>query len=1145
MLNRDVFERDPSKFTLMNNGVAKVRDSLSEEELKTLRFELQTFICEGQYEKGLIRLLRSFNGNLGEPEQPAAWISGFFGSGKSHLVKMLRYLWVDYEFPDGATARGLANLSPPVEELLRELSTSGKRHGGLHAASGTLGSSAKGSVRLSLLSIIFKSAGLPEKYPLAQFALWLKREGLYDELRDKIENEDGKDFDKEVRNLAMSSVLARRLLDIDPTYGESVADVRQILRDTYPTVRDVSLDDMVDAIKGALSIGRSEFPCTLIALDEIQQYIGGDSQRAYDVQEVTQACTSEFGGKLQFVATGQTALKGPAELEKLTGRFRIQIELSDADVEAVTRKTVLKKKPSARGDVEDVLTRNSGEISRHLSGTDFAPKPEDDRYRVDDYPLLPTRRRFWERVLRAVDDAGTQSQLRTQLKIVDEAVKQTANDPLGTVVAGDFIYNDLRADMLRSGVLTNEVDTQIEKLRDAGREMDARLSALAFLIGKVPRDGSADTGLRGKPEMFADLLVRDLRGGSSTLRNEVEERLKVLEKEGLLMQVNGEYRMQTPESQKWMSEFQSQLRAITKQRDRTSSLRSNALRKAVSHAFGDIRKVNHGACNEPRSIIYHYRSGKPSTDDEGIPVWVRDEWRIPLPSVEADARQEGTDSPLVFVFLPKISAEELDDAIAQAKAAETTIEVQGRTSTDKGREARQAMITRKESAEARRDSLLDDIIDSARVYLAGGQEYVEGSLVNSVEEAAESAMERLFPKFETADIQGWSNVLKRALNGDGGALEAIGFSDNPEKHPVCAAVLKAVSSSTKGSEVRSQFGAAPYGWPKDAVDAALALLTETNHIRARKDGQDVEPSDLTQRTIGTTRFQAETVQIGVKQRLEIRGILDNLVNVSRGEELHAMPQYLDRVRSLAERVGGAPPLPPTPNTEYVNEVSRHSGNEKLAAFYERKDQFVEDTGRWQSMLNRKDRRLPEWKQLQRALKEASNLDGIDEIREQADAIRASRSLLDDTDPVQPLLDRITDLLRNELRSLQEAYKEEHERQSKRLNAAEPWNELSDSERERLRSKHDLDKVPEIHVGTTKQILDSLRAISLEGWKARTDALPQRFEKALSEAVKALEPDVVDARLPSRILKSTDDIEAWLDEARAELTLKLESGPVRT
>ena len=215
MQNRDIYVQDPSEFHLLNNGVAKVRDADSAQELKTLRFELKTFICEGQYEKGLIRLLESYVSSLDQPEQPAAWISGFFGSGKSHLVKMLRYLWVDYEFPDGATARGLANLSPKVEELLRELSTQGRRLGGLHAASGTLGSSKRGSVRLALLSIIFKSAGLPEQYALAQFVLWLQREGMFEDLRDRVEDE-GRDWDRELRNLTKSPVIAKHLLDLGP-----------------------------------------------------------------------------------------------------------------------------------------------------------------------------------------------------------------------------------------------------------------------------------------------------------------------------------------------------------------------------------------------------------------------------------------------------------------------------------------------------------------------------------------------------------------------------------------------------------------------------------------------------------------------------------------------------------------------------------------------------------------------------------------------------------------------------------------------------------------------------------------------------------------------------------------------------------------
>jgi hypothetical protein len=1144
MINREVYEQDPKEFHLLNNGVAKVRDADSEEELQTLKFELKTFICEGQYEKGLIRLLRSYLDNLSQPEQPAAWISGFFGSGKSHLVKMLRYLWVNYEFPDGATARGLANLSPEVENLLKELSTQGRRQGGLHAASGTLGSSAKGSVRLALLSIIFKSVGLPEKYPLAQFVLWLKREGIYEELRARVDAESRKDWSYELRNLAKSTPLAENLLDLKPSLGDSVSDVHQLLKAEHPKVDDISLDDMVQAAHDALALD-GELPCTLIALDEIQQYIGEDSQKTYDVQEVTQACSSEFAGKLMFVATGQTALTGTPELEKLTGRYRIQIELSDADVETVTRKTVLKKKASARPEVETVLKRNSGEISRHLSDTDFAPKPEDERYIVDDYPLLPTRRRFWERVLRAVDEAGTQSQLRTQLKVVDEAVKNTADAPLGTVVAGDFIYEDLRADLLRSGVLSHDIDTRVEKLRDEeDDELGARLCALAFLIGKLPREGEADTGLRATPETFADLLVRDLKSGSGTLRSNVEERLDDLAKEGILMKVEGEYRMQTRESQEWMNEFNSHYREITRQREQMASHRADELRKAANSALEDVRTIKHGKSNERRDIEVHFTSDRPTPSGEAIPVWVRDQWHTTLNSVETDAKREGTDSALIYVFLPKRSADKLDEAIATEKAAQTTIDVKGRVSTQEGQEARQAMRTRRESATQKKENALEEILEGARVFLAGGQEYVDDTVAKAVEDAAHSALQRLYPKFDVADDNRWHRVLNRARDGDQGALEALDYRDNPETHPVCETVLKAVSSSKKGKEVRQALTSAPHGWPQDAIDASLALLTLTNHIRARKDGQSVDATDLTQRGIGTTRFRAETVTIERRQILEIRGVLDALVDVEPGNELEAVPHFLDEVRRLADRVSGPPPMPDRPDTSYVDEVARCSGNEKLAKLYEKKERFLSDTGDWQTQLNRKQVREPKWGQLQTALDHAAELDGVEEIRTQAEAIKRNRSLLGETDPVQPLLDRVTELLRSRLRSLHETYVEEYEERLDALRASESWQELDEADRRVILREYDLDGVPEIAVGTTEEVLDSLAQTSLDNWEARLDALPQRFKNALSDAARKLEPDTVRVRLASRVLHDEDEVEEWLDETREQLLNRLEEGPVQ-
>jgi hypothetical protein len=51
---------------------------------------------------------------------------------------MAQHLWIDFEFPDGAKARGVARLPTNIKDLLKELSTNARRSGGLHAAAGTL-----------------------------------------------------------------------------------------------------------------------------------------------------------------------------------------------------------------------------------------------------------------------------------------------------------------------------------------------------------------------------------------------------------------------------------------------------------------------------------------------------------------------------------------------------------------------------------------------------------------------------------------------------------------------------------------------------------------------------------------------------------------------------------------------------------------------------------------------------------------------------------------------------------------------------------------------------------------------------------------------------------------------------------------------
>src|SRR5439155_6051895 len=145
-------------------------------------------------------------------------------------------------------------------------------------------------------------------------------------------------------------------------------------------------------------------------------------------------------------------------------RFPLKVELQDTDVERVTREVVLKKKPSAEPELKSRLESHSGEIERHLASTKIAFTSRDRSLLLQDYPLVPVRRRFWERVLRAVDKAGTGAQLRTQLWIVYDAVLQTADLPLGNVVSGAFLFDStIKSSMLRSGVLLQEISENIAR----------------------------------------------------------------------------------------------------------------------------------------------------------------------------------------------------------------------------------------------------------------------------------------------------------------------------------------------------------------------------------------------------------------------------------------------------------------------------------------------------------------------------------------------------------------------------------------------------------------------------------------------------------------------------------------------------------
>ena len=1145
--NKDVFLHDPTAMAkLPNDGVAHVGRPTTGEEWDVLRFELKNFVCEGEYRRGLERILSSYLANLHEDRQPAVWVSGFYGSGKTHFVRVLEALWQDIQFPDGVTARSLVPPLPDdIAADLKELSTIGKREGGLWSASGTLGSGTGGSFRLAFLSILHHSAGLPTtSYGPAKFITWLRRKGLEEQFLAKLGELGGgpDEFD----DLYVSPLIARALLAVIPDFASDEVSVKLLIAEQFPTLEDVDDKTLLRDVEQLLElqfVGKPprsgpKVPCTLIVLDELQQFIGDDNVRLDHVQSIVQACTAKFGSRLLFVATGQSALQASPMLSKLQDRLTVRVHLSDKDVETVVREVLLRKAPDKKTELEQTLEQSSGEIFRHLAGSKIGPQDADKPDLVPDYPLLPTRRRFWERTLRAVD-RGAAGQLRSQLRVTFGALQRVAEDPLGTVVPADFLFDEKRSDMLSNGVLLRELDETIGRLHDGTPEgeLQARLCATIFLIGRLPDD----LGVRSTAEFLADLLVGELPAGSAELRRRIPEVLEPLVG-SVLSEVDGEYRLQTREDAEWEQDFQKHLTQIRADDGRMAHERSAELRKASEQALRTV-SITQGESRTARRLQLHFGDIPPQSEG-AIPVWVRDGWSQTEQSLREEAAKLGLDSPVVAVFLPKIDAEQLKERLASYLAADETLAGHPVPTTDEGREARRVTESRRVEARERLDRHVAEILSNATVLLGGPTEPSGSTLVQKVEAAMRDAAARLYPRFSDADHSSWDIVIARAREGAGDALAAVGHNDEAATHAVCREILAFVGPGKKGSEVHKEFDQHPYGWPRDAVNAGLLALLAAGNLSARQDGVPVTAKQLTLPKVGVTEFRVETITVSAAHRIQLRRFLqEHGFPTEADREESGILRLLHELTALAERAGGPAPAPEPPSVARIQELRALTGNTLLAAVYEGRDELKALANEWRTRADLIARRQPRWTLLMQLAGHGGGLPAHERAAEQLRAIESERRLLDEPDPIEPLVQQLASALRDALNQAYAEVEEAHAQAMRTLERTDAWQGIGQKARDELVIRHRLAAPSKPDVSTAETLLRALGDVPLPSWKDQGEALAQRGERARLDAARQAEPAASVVELPRRTLHFADEADAYAEEVRALLKEQLGNGPV--
>jgi hypothetical protein len=706
--------------------------------------------------------------------------------------------------------------------------------------------------------------------------------------------------------------------------------------------------------------------------------------------------------------------------------------------------------------------------------------------------------------------------------------------------------------LVSTAQLPKEVFENVHKFAagDEHAQLKGKLLKLIFLINKLPADAALDIGLKATEEALADLLVTDLSAGSSELRKKLPDLLAELQnKDRLVMALAGgsgtEYRLQTRESSAWYDEFRAQEAELKAAPQRVEQKRADLLKGRFGEVLKKVRVVQ-GKDNVERRLAPTYDDSLPKDHDKTLYLWIQDGWQTEERSVIAEAKAKSTDNPTLFVFLPAQHKTELTNAIVALEAARTTLQKKGSPSTEEGRDAQRSMESRQRTAEKELGELLDQLLAGVRVFQAGGQESADGNdLADRINRAGKSSAIRLYSQFDAADHDQWSRVLDEARKGNLEAMKAVGHTQEADKHPVCQKLLSFIGPGKRGAEIRDNFEAPPFGWPRDAIDGALYALLAAGHIKATDTASKaVDAKSLDRAKLTQAHFQRESVNITPSQFIKIRSLFSAVgVPCQPKDELTKLPTLLAKLREQASKAGGHAPAPAVPKLGTLEAIEALTGNAQLLELFTRHDELLGLSKGWTKTADDIAKRLPLWRKLNDLLRHAKALGPYAALKAEVDAIETQRSLLADPDPVRPLLDKTVELLRQALKAKLDAFEKTHGQQASFLQADADWLKLTDGKRTDLTQAHHLAAPGALPMGTPEQLQDALDDCDLEHWVSKTQALPSRFEAARHAGVQMLKPNVVHVSLPKRTLNDEGELKAWLVEVEALLNAKLKQGPV--
>jgi hypothetical protein len=520
-------------------------------DLDDLAAELQEYVVTEHIHDAFAELLDEYQESIKKPSESVnAWISGFFGSGKSSFAKVLGYILANPDLGTTSAADLLTSKldSTTVKALLNTIHSDAPTFSVFVDLSSSRNVAKEGeSVVLPLYRELLSRLDYARNFELAELEFTLEGDGHLDDFIAAFERANNRAW-KDRRDVALAKNEASKALnELDPS--------------TYPSADSwakTKLEVEVTAnwfANRALELLARRKPAksrVVFIVDEVGQYVSRSVQRMLDLQGFAQACQKK-DGQLWLIATGQETLEDVVgslgdkrvELARVRDRFPLTVDLIPSDIEEVVSKRVLAKSPAGAQAVRELYDRYQNQLRSNVAlqsatrGGDFTG---DEFTRV--YPLLPYQvQLFIDAVssLRAVGGAGPMvgGANRTLIRLAHQLVKTAlANHDVGALVTVPMAY-DLMDEMIPTA-WRGEIDQIARRHPSTPLTLEATKTIALTSNIRALKLNEHNLAVLTHPSVDAE-----------TNRPAVKDALVTLVAEEAVRESEDGYRLQSPQEKDW------------------------------------------------------------------------------------------------------------------------------------------------------------------------------------------------------------------------------------------------------------------------------------------------------------------------------------------------------------------------------------------------------------------------------------------------------------------------------------------------------------------------------------------------------------------------------------------------------------------